>query len=283
MKKITTERSILTENSDTLKDYFHDISKYPIYSGEEQIELARLMKSGDEIARQKLITSNLRFVITCAKKYVNQGVPLLDLIQAGTEGLILATNSYDPDMGYKFLSYAVWYIRREILKAIYNTGKTIRYPITYITRITKVKRVYDNFVLKNNREPTEEELIELTDLNHKQLNDVNLNKNSCISFDTPVINGEKLTVLDTIADESSDVYNNFSNEIINNCLKILSEREYKVIVEYYGLNGEAEKSIKEIAKELNIGDERIRQLRKNAVKKLYNRFGNLLKPLLENV
>ena len=168
MKQITTAKNILSENSDILKDFFKDIDKYKVYSGEEQIEFARQAKAGDEKAREKLITSNLRFVVTCAKQYVGQGVPLIDLIQAGLLGLLQSYENFDPDRGYKFLSFAVWYIRREILKEIYNTGRTIRYPITYISKITKVKKVYDDFVTKNRREPTEEELLEIADITHKQ-------------------------------------------------------------------------------------------------------------------
>ena len=183
MKEITTEKTILTENDELLKSYFNSIAKYPIYSSDEQIELAKQMKQGNKKAREKLINSNLRFVVTCAKKYTGQGVPLIDLIQAGNEGLLMALNNYDPDKGYHFISFAVWYIRREILRAIYNTGRTIRYPITYITKITKVKKAYDSFVTNNQREPTEEELIEIANVTQKQYDSVIMNKSYCLHFE----------------------------------------------------------------------------------------------------
>lgn len=280
MKEIVISKNILHENDSCLKQYFKDISKYPIIDGEEQIELARKAKSGDERAKEKLITSNLRFVITCAKQYVGQGVPLLDLIQAGTYGLILSIENYDPDKGYKFLSFAVWYIRRELLKAIYNTGRTIRYPITYISKITKVKKAYDNFVLNNHRDPTDEELINLTNLTQKQYDSVVVNKSYCQSLDTPVTEDGKTTLEDIIPIYNKPFTDTFTVEAISRALRILNPREYYVVTRFYGLDGFEEKPIKDIAKDLDIGDERVRQIRKAAIKKLKQRCDKNLKSLL---
>lgn len=280
MKEITTNKNILTENSEVLKQYFKDISRCKIYSGDEQIELAKKAKNGDENSRKKLITSNLRFVITCAKQYVGQGVPLLDLINAGNKGLCEACVNFDPDRGYKFLSFAVWYIRREIIKEIYNNGRTIRYPITYISKITKVKKAYDNFLVKNQREPTDEELINLANITQKQYSSVLLDKSTCQSLDTPISDDNKTTVQDLISEEITPFSDTFTQDTIANSLKVLNEREYKVITEFYGLNGVEERTIKDIAKEMNLGDERVRQLRKGAIKKLEKRCGKILKTLL---
>ena len=280
MKEITTERNILTENSELLQQYFKDISKYPIYKGEEQMELAKRMQNGDNRAREQLINSNLRFVVTCAKQYSGQGVPLIDLIQAGNKGLVQSVERYDPSKGYHFISYAVWYIRREILKAIYNTGRTIRYPITYITKITKVKKAYDDFINKFQREPTDEELIKLTNITQKQYDSVVLNKSYCQSFDTPVTDDGKTTIENTLMEEIKPFSDTFTKESISFALKVLNSREYKVITEFYGLDGQLERPIKDIAKEMGLGDERVRQLRKGAIKKLEKRCGKTLKTLL---
>ena len=280
MKEITTERNILTENSELLQKYFKDISKYPIYKGEEQMELAKKMKNGDKRAREQLINSNLRFVVTCAKQYSGQGVPLIDLIQAGNKGLVQSVERYDPSKGYHFISYAVWYIRREILKAIYNTGRTIRYPITYITKITKVKKAYDDFINKFQREPTDEELIKLTNITQKQYDSVVLNKSYCQSIDTPVTDDGKTTIENTLMEEIKPFSDTFTKESISFALKVLNSREYKVITEFYGLDGQLERPIKDIAKEMGLGDERVRQLRKGAIKKLEKRCGKTLKTLL---
>ena len=280
MKEITTEKNILTENSELLQKYFKDISKYPIYKGEEQMELAKRMINGDNRAREQLINSNLRFVVTCAKQYINQGVPLIDLIQAGNKGLVQSVERYDPSKGYHFISYAVWYIRREILKAIYNTGRTIRYPITYITKITKVKKAYDDFINKFQREPTDEELIKLTNITQKQYDSVVLNKSYCQSIDTPVTDDGKTTIENTLMEEIKPFSDTFTKESISFALKVLNSREYKVITEFYGLDGQLERPIKDIAKEMGLGDERVRQLRKGAIKKLEKRCGKTLKTLL---
>jgi RNA polymerase primary sigma factor len=280
VKEITTEKNILTENSELLQKYFKDISKYPIYKGEEQVELAKKMKEGDLKARNKLINSNLRFVVTCAKQFVGQGVPLIDLISSGNLGLIQSVEKYDPSKGYHFISYAVWYIRREIMKSIYNTGRTIRYPITYISMITKVKKAYNEFLSKYQREPTEEELIKMTNITEKQYNSVILNKSYCQSIDTPITEDGKSSVEDILTEEVKPFSDFFTKEAILDSLKVLNPREYKVVTEYYGLGGVSERSIKEIAKEMNLGDERIRQLRKEAIKKLSKRCGKTLKTLL---
>lgn len=280
MKEITTERNILTENSELLQQYFKDISKYPIYKGEEQMELAKKMLNGDKRAREQLINSNLRFVVTCAKQYIGQGVPLIDLIQAGNKGLVQSVERYDPSKGYHFISYAVWYIRREILKAIYNTGRTIRYPITYITKITKVKKAYDDFINKFQREPTDEELIKLTNITQKQYDSVVLNKSYCQSIDTPVTDDGKTTIENILMEEIKPFSDSFTKESISLALKTLNQREYKVITEFYGLDGQLERPIKDIAKEMGLGDERVRQLRKGAIKKLSKRCGKTLKTLL---
>lgn len=203
----------------------------------------------------------------------------MDLIQCGTYGLILAIDNYDPDKGYKFLSFAVWYIRREILKAIYNTGRSIRYPITYISKITKVKKAYDNFVTKNQREPSEEELIDLTNLTQKQYNSVVLNKSYCQSLDTPISSEEENSTLKDVLPDTDSFDSDLRHDDIMNCLRCLNSREREVIINYYGLNG-IEKPIKEIAKDLGIGDERVRQLRKSGIKKLKEKQGNILKSLL---
>lgn len=280
MKEITTEKNILTENSELLQKYFKDISRYPIYKGEEQMELAIKMRNGDKSARDKLINSNLRFVVTCAKQYVGQGVPLVDLINSGNLGLVQSVEKYDPSKGYYFISYAVWYIRKEILRAIYNTGRTIRYPITYITRITKVKKAYEDFVNKHGREPSDDELLQLANITQKQYNSVVLNKSYCQSIDTPITDDGKTTVENILTEDITPFSDSFTKETISSALKILNPREYKVITEFYGLEGQYERTIKDIAKEMNLGDERIRQIRKGAIKKLEKRCGKMLESLM---
>ena len=277
MKEIVITKNILTENSDLLKQYFKDISKYPIYDGKEQIELARKAQQGDNVAKDKLINSNLRFVVTCAKQYVGQGVPLVDLISAGNLGLVQALENFDPDRGYYFISFAVWYIRREILKAIYNTGRTIRYPITYITKVTKVKKALEKYAGMD--EPSEEELLNSTNLSEKQYNSVLLNRSYCQSIDSPISDDSKSSLKDIIPNEDSPFADSFTRDTLIDIISNLNPRESKVISEYFGI-GTDQKTVKEIALELNIGEERVRQLKKDGIKRLRQRYGNVLKTLL---
>ena len=166
-----------------------------------------------------------------------------------------------------------------MIKAIYNTGRTIRYPVTYITKITKVKKAYDEFLTKNQREPTDEELIELTNLTQKQYNSTIIDKSYCQSLETPINEGNS-TLEDLLTQDESSFSDTFTVDTINRALNVLNPKERKVVEEYYGLNGVPERTIKEIAKEMGLGDERIRQLRKNSIKKLNSRQGNILKTLL---
>ena len=195
-------------------------------------------------------------------------------------GLIQSLENFDPDRGYKFISFAVWYIRREILKEIYNTGRTIRYPITYISKITKVKKAYDDFVNKYRREPTDEEILEFSNMTQKQYDSAILDRSYCQSLNVPISEDGSITLEDTIAENITPFSDTFTKETISLALKCLNPREYKVITEFYGLEGQLEKPIKEIAKEMNLGDERVRQLRKEAIKKLEKKCGTMLKTLL---
>lgn len=277
MKEITTNTNILNENNRVLQDFFREMNSYEI--AKDQVELARKAKAGDKKAREKLITSNLRFVVTCAKHYTAEGVPLADLIQSGLLGLCLAVDNYDPDRGYKFLSFAVWYIRREIIKEIYKTSRTIRYPTSYIAKITKVRDAYDKFITNNQREPTDEELINMTNLTQKQYTSTIMDKSYCQSLDTPLTSDGTTTLEDTLS-ESKDITDQFIADTINSCLKVLNKREYQVISEFYGLDGHVERPIKEIATNMGLGEERVRQIRKNAINKLRQRKGITLKSLL---
>lgn len=277
MNNLVIKKNILNERSDILFDYFNDIKHFPIISVQAEKILAERAKNGDEEAKNTLIQSNLRFVVTCAKQYVNQGVPLVDLISAGNKGLVLALNNYCPEKGYRFLTFAIWYIRREILKEIYNNGRMIRYPITFISNITKVKKAYDKFIKDNDREPSEEELIELADISQKQYNALTLDKSYCQSIDTTLTEDSKTTLQEIIPDNSIDLDKNLITNEILQCINTLPAREMKIIKEYFGI-GCPSRKVQEIAEDLRIGPERVRQLRKSGLKKL-EKFKNILKPL----
>lgn len=277
MKTFKISKNILNETSDILSDYFKDIKDYSLLTPDLERDLIIKAKNGDTEARDRLIESNLRFVITCAKQYTNQGVPLIDLISAGNCGIILAIENYELEKGYRFLTFAVWYIRREILKEIYNNGRTIRYPITFISNINKVKKACDKFVHDNNKEPTDEELIELANITPKQFNSLNLNKSYCQSMETPIYENVKLQ--EVIADEDDSLDRTFVTEYLLQCINTLPERERKVITEYFGI-GTPNRKIQEIAEDMGLSSERVRQIKKLGLKKL-EKFKSTLKPLFQ--
>lgn len=192
----------------------------------------------------------------------------------------MSIKNYNPDKGVHFISFAVWYIRRELLKAIYNTGRTIRYPITHISKMSKVKKISDAIFANEYRIPTKEEVLENTDLTEKQYYATMDNQISCQSIDAPISADGKVTVENFVADSSDPISEIFTREAVNEALKVLNSKEYKVITEYYGLNGHKIRHIKEIAEDLGLGSERVRQIRKGAIKKLRRRCGGVLKSLL---
>lgn len=270
MKDLKITKTILNEKSDVLSDYFKEINKYKILSPEEEYNLAIKASEGDEYSKNLLINSNLRFVVTCAKQYVNQGVPLLDLIAAGNEGLVISVEKFKPEKGFRLLSFAVWYIRREILKEIYNNGRTVRYPITFISRVYKVKKACEKFSRENGREPTDDELLDLTNLTQKQYDKTILDKSYCQSLDTPLY--EDIKLQDVIP--NNDGEEDFIQDALLKCLETLNSREKKIIKEYFGIGCPARK-IQEIAEDLKLGPERIRQIKKSALEKL-KKYKNIL-------
>lgn len=270
MKDLKITKTILNEKSDVLSDYFKEINKYKILSPEEEYNLAIKASEGDKYSKNLLINSNLRFVVTCAKQYVNQGVPLLDLIAAGNEGLVISVEKFKPEKGFRLLSFAVWYIRREILKEIYNNGRTVRYPITFISRVYKVKKACEKFSRENGREPTDDELLDLTNLTQKQYDKTILDKSYCQSLDTPLY--EDIKLQDVIPNNEGE--EDFIQDALLKCLETLNSREKKIIKEYFGIGCPARK-IQEIAEDLKLGPERIRQLKKSALEKL-KKYKNIL-------
>jgi len=268
-----TSRSYINQKEDNLNYFFRDIYKYPLLTAEEEKKVCKLLKSEDtkEEAIDKLVKSNIRFVITVAKQYQGQGVLLSDLIMSGIEGLIESAHKFDPDRGYKFITFAVWYIRREVIKAIYNTGRTIRYPTSYICKLSKVTKAYDSFVNKNNREPNEKELLELTNLSQKQYQDVVNNQSYCTSIDLPAYDDSDSTVADLVPTSDIDPVSSTDNSIIKekiySLLSSFGKREKDIFRLFFGLDC-AKMNPREIGELFGLVGERIRQLKNKVVEKI---------------
>lgn len=265
-------KPIIVEDGDSLGMYLKDIAKESLISNEEEIELSKRIKAGDESAYEELVKANLRFVISVAKQFQNRGVPLEDLIAEGNIGLLHAARLYDGERGIHFISYAVWWIRQRITKAIYYHGSDVRLPTSQIEPKTKILKVSSEFERKVGREPTIDELVELTGFTEEFIKKVQLSTNKCVSLETPsVSDDENCTLGDCIPDDVNPTPdtitdNNVLTEEIMKILNTLNNREHDILCMVFGLNGCNEMSYEEIARKFALSSERVRQITNNLLK-----------------
>ena len=260
------------EEKDTVLDYYlKELATSHPLSGEQECELTIRMKKGDQSARDQLIEANLRFVVSIALKYKNRGVPLPDLISAGNVGLITATERFDETRGYKFISYAVWWIRQSILQTLAEHGRLVRLPINRSDLLRRINNFTSDFQRQNNRPPTEKELATEFDLTEEQIVDTLIHSPVMMSLDTPVRN-EKTTLLEIMPDDTQDspetamLQNALKNDI-HALLDTLTDRESDVIRLYFGLEGQ-EWTLESIAQKYKLTRERVRQIKEVALRKL---------------
>lgn len=260
-------------NRDAIKLYLKDVNKIPLLTPEEEKDLGYRIKLGDKSAQDKLVSSNLRFVISVAKQYQNQGLPLEELISAGNEGLIHAATKFDVDRGFKFISYAVWWIRQSILKALYSTSRTIRLPLNQIGNVSKVFKAIREFEQKYERTPTPKELEKLTQLSEDKINRLLEYGKYTISLDTPFSDDEEAgTLVDIIPNKSSieaddQLMKDSFKEQIQQILSKTKDREHDILILYYGI-GVRQMDMVEISRLFGISPERIRQIKKDALTQL---------------
>ncbi|HOD87814.1 MAG: RNA polymerase sigma factor RpoD/SigA [Bacteroidota bacterium] len=276
MRQLRITRQVTNRDSIAFEKYLQEISREEMISSAEEIELAKRIKDGDQEAVDKLVLANLRFVVSVAKQYQNQGLSLQDLVNEGNYGLLVAAKRFDETRGFKFISYAVWWIRQSILHAIAVKGRMIRLPLNKIGVLNKVYSTSLALEQKLEREPSLAEIAEETDYNFKNVNEVLKYQGKTLSMDAPLSNsegdddftmGDLLSSTQTLSVEKT--LNNDSLKIeINEALKILSERERKIITMFFGLEDESPKTYEEISEALNLTRERIRQLKESSLKKL---------------
>lgn len=265
-------KPIIVEDGDSLGMYLKDIAKESLISNEKEIELSKRIKAGDESAYEELVKANLRFVISVAKQFQNRGVPLEDLIAEGNIGLLHAARLYDGERGIHFISYAVWWIRQRITKAIYYHGSDVRLPTSQIEPKTKIIKVSSEFERKVGREPTIDELVELTGFTEEFIKKVQLSTNKCVSLETPsVSDDENCTLGDCIPDDVNPTPDtitdhNVLTEEIMKILNTLNNREHDILCMVFGLNGCNEMSYEEIARKFALSSERVRQITNNLLK-----------------
>lgn len=284
MKNFKITQSITDRKDESLSLYFKDVSKLSMITPEEEIKLAKKIQNGDINAENQLVKANLRFVISVAKQYQNKGLDLVDLIQEGNLGLIKSARLYDPNKGYKFISYAVWWIRQSIMKAISDQCRTVRVPMNHITNMSKINKISEKFEQENGRVPSKEELENLTELDSKRIDLSYTSTYRSISLETPLRDDDANCLLDIIPNEN--IVNTDCNLIksdlqreVDRIITKLPSRESDIIRMYFGI--EVQKlSNEEIADRFGIGTERVRQLIHSGIDKLKKRFKNNLLELL---
>ena len=273
--KIT--KQFTTRDGKSLEQYFSEISKVDLLTPEAEMALAIKIKNGDEDARDKLIKANLRFVVSVAKQYQNQGLSLLDLINEGNVGLIRATQSFDVTRGFKFISYAVWWIRQSVTQAIINQSRIVHLPLNIVGNITKINRASKDFEDEYDRKPNNQELASILGLSVDAVNNAMKVSGANFSIDAPLRNedGYKKNTLDILPDNNQpspdeNLTKESLSQEIEYMLSLLTDREAKVIMMIFGIGEENKSTLEEIGKNFNLTRERIRQIKEKALKKLRN-------------
>ena len=272
MKSLQIKQSI-TDRSDTaLNSYLKDISKYPLLTVEEEKEVATKAAAGDKKARDTLIKSNLRFVVSCAKQYQNQGLPLIDLINEGNLGLIKAATMFDVTRGFRFISYAVWWIRQAILYSLSGQSRIIRLPVNQIHTINKISKATQEFEKKYERTPSYLELEKLTDIQADKIDSIINSNNRIVSVDAPFKSEEEGTLIDVIQNYNSpkadlNLIKESEDKNIELILNKLSDREHDILIMFFGL-GCYQMTLEEIGRKFGITSERVRQIKEKAIRSL---------------
>lgn len=256
-----------------MESYYRDIGEVQLLSPDEEIELAKRIKQNDQIALKKLVSSNLRFVVRVAKSYQNHGLSLEDLINEGNLGLVKAAHRFDESRGFKFISYAVWWIRQAILQAIAEKTRTIRLPLNRIGILTKISKVYSRLEQELERSPTNEEIAGILEIDADDISNTINKATRVTSLDSPLISNSNSRLGDIIEDQDelkpdSILIDQSLKDELNHILKGLTGRESKILRLYFGLDGEKAQTLAEVGMEFRLTRERIRQIKEKALKKL---------------
>ena len=272
MRQLKINKSITNRSSAALDKYLVEIGREELISTDEEVELAQRIHKGDQEALERLTKANLRFVVSVAKQYQNQGLALNDLIDEGNLGLIKAAQKFDETRGFKFISYAVWWIRQSILQALAENSRLVYLPLNQVNNLTKIHRFLSDFAQKNERTPSNEEIAEALDIDVEKVKTIMQSSGRPTSMDAPLADDEGSCLLDLL--QSRDGSNTERDLItgsliteVSSAVKKLPERERKVIEMFFGLNG-PEMNLEDIGRELHLSRERVRQLKEKALKLL---------------
>jgi len=286
MRQLKISKQITNRESQSLDKYLQEIGKVDLLTADEEVVLAKRIREGDQLALEKLTKANLRFVVSVAKQYQNQGLSLGDLINEGNLGLIKAAQRFDETRGFKFISYAVWWIRQSILQALAEQSRIVRLPLNRVGSLNKISKTFSELEQKFEREPSPEELAEVLEVSASEVVDTMKISGRHVSMDAPFVQGEENSLLDVLkndGDEKPDdgLMNDSLRKEVQRALSTLTSREADVITLYFGLNGEHAMTLEEIGEKFNLTRERVRQIKEKAIRRLrHTSRSKTLKPYL---
>ena len=285
MRQLKISKSFTNRESASLDKYLQEIGHEELLSVDEEVELAQKIKKGDRRALERLTRANLRFVVSVAKQYQNQGLSLPDLINEGNVGLIKAAEKFDETRGFKFISYAVWWIRQSILQAIAEQSRIVRLPLNQVGSVNKINRELNKFEQEHERRPSVDEIAARIDLPEEKIEEAMKANNRHVSMDAPFVDGEDNSLLDVLADndmpmaDKALVQESLRKEI-DRAIDLLNDREQKVVRAFFGI-GTPEMTLEEIGDKYNLTRERVRQIKEKAIRRLrHNTKNKLLKTYL---
>ena len=285
MRQLKITKSITNRESASLDKYLQEIGKEDLITVEEEVELAQRIRKGDQKALEKLTRANLRFVVSVAKQYQNQGLSLPDLINEGNLGLIKAAEKFDETRGFKFISYAVWWIRQSILQALAEQSRIVRLPLNQVGSLNKINKAFSRFEQENERRPSPEELADSLDLPAEKVADTLRVSGRHISVDAPFVEGEDNSLLDVLVNDDSPIadrtlINESLSTDVERALSTLTERERDIIKLFFGINTQ-EMTLEEIGEKFGLTRERVRQIKEKAIRRLrHSSRSKLLKTYL---
>src|SRR5687767_13446354 len=274
MRQLKITKQITNRDTASLEKYLHEISREGLITAEEEVELAKKIKAGDELALDKMVRSNLRFVVSVSKQYQNQGLSLPDLINEGNLGLIKAAQRFDETRGFKFISYAVWWIRQSILQALAEQSRIVRLPLNKVGLTNRIQKAFSQLEQEFEREPSPEELAELLVLETEEFSASRGIGDRHISMDTPLSEGEDNTLVDVMENPNAErAETNLEHvqslkEDIDRSFKVLTERQKEVICYFFGIGQDHPMSLEDIGDKFNLTRERVRQIKDKAITKL---------------
>ncbi len=282
MKQLKIAKQITNRESESLERYLQEIARVDLIQAEDEVILSRRIKEGDEVALEKMVKANLRFVVSVAKQYQHQGLSLSDLISEGNLGLIKAAQRFDETRGFKFISYAVWWIRQSILQSLAEHARIVRLPLNRIGTIRKITRAFADLEQKYEREPTPAEVAESLEMTPQEIQQALSTAHRSISMDAPFVQGEEHSMIDVLEDETmvhpeEKLFEQSLRFEVDRVLNTLTQREREVIVHYFGLRDAQALTLEEIGQHMGLTRERVRQIKEKAVRRL--RHSNRNRPL----